>query len=138
MLLICWHNLSLPTANSSFGRILNLQAALGSSENFNGYANYSGSVDASGNVSGSLSGQLATPFTIYNTGVDDNGTPLADGSVDPHYSIIAVQPRQRLRRRSDQLPLLSSRLLAARRRRPVQLDRTRVSAGAQNQPPMGA
>jgi len=76
-------------SNDNFNGILNLQVTL-SGESLNGYANYSGSVDDSGNVSGSLDGRLATPFTIYNTGVDDNGTPLADGSVDPHYTITAA------------------------------------------------
>jgi hypothetical protein len=33
----------------------------------------------------------ADPITVFDTGVDSTGTPLADGTVgDPHYSLIAV------------------------------------------------
>jgi hypothetical protein len=33
----------------------------------------------------------AAPITLFNTGVDASGTPLADGTVgDPHYSLVAV------------------------------------------------
>jgi hypothetical protein len=33
---------------------------------------------------------LATPITVYNTGVDSAGVPLLDNAIDPHYTLSGV------------------------------------------------
>lgn len=30
---------------------------------------------------------MATPITVFNTGVDNSGVPLADNAIDPHYTL---------------------------------------------------
>jgi len=32
---------------------------------------------------------IATPITLFGTGIDDLGTPLAAGATDPHYTLVA-------------------------------------------------
>ena len=47
--------------------------------------------DSCGNTNSSSFTVTVTPqqpLLLFNTGVDDNGSPLAAGSVDPHYSIV--------------------------------------------------
>jgi cyanophycinase-like exopeptidase len=49
-----------------------------------------GSQTTAGNSANVTAASGSVPFTIYNTGVDNTGTVLADGSVDPHYQITAA------------------------------------------------
>jgi hypothetical protein len=59
----------------------------------------------------------ATITTLYNTGVDDAGNVLPDGSADPHYALVTVPPRGlRLRPHRGPSRLCPARSSRARRR----------------------